>query len=122
MRVGSGGCQEKTIVLCLVTYKISFGAQPLPAILVEKALQEITGCHCAAHGDLERLVQNVLVHLGHILAVEGGLGRDCKRPEDYPCSGTQILSYCLVGFGVTPAVAQDFLLTVLRDHTWQCMI
>lgn len=61
---------------CQVTYKVFFGAQSLPLVLVEKGLQEVTGGHRPTPGDLQRLVQNVLIHLGYVLAVEGRLVRE----------------------------------------------
>lgn len=59
-----------------VTYKVCFGAQPLPLVLVEKGLQEVAGGHGPAPRDLQWLVQNVLIHLGYVSAVEGRLVRE----------------------------------------------
>lgn len=70
-----------------VTYKVCFGAQPLPLVLVEKSLQEVAGGHRPAPRDLERLVQNVLIHLGHISAVEGRLVREGEKLGDHSCYG-----------------------------------
>lgn len=67
------------MICCQVTYKVCFGAQPLSLVLVEKALQKVAGSHCPAPRDLQWLVQNILIHLGHILAVEGWLVREKER-------------------------------------------
>lgn len=67
---------QKPVFHCQVTYKVFFGAQSLPLVLVEKGLQEVTGSHRPTPGDLQRLVQNVLIHLGYVLAVEGRLVRE----------------------------------------------
>lgn len=80
-------CRKEPGHLWQVTYKVSFGAQPLPLVLVEKALQEVTGSHRPAHRDLQWLVQNVLIHLGYVSAVEGWLVREKERElQDHPCS------------------------------------
>ena len=69
-------CREGPVLHQQVTYKVCFGAQPLPLVLVEKGLKEVTGSHRPAPRDLQWLVQNVLVHLGYVLAVEGWLVRE----------------------------------------------
>lgn len=45
-------CRKAPGHLWQVTYKVCFGAQPLPLVLVEKGLQEVTGSHRPAHRDL----------------------------------------------------------------------
>jgi len=45
-------CRKGPVLFCLVTYKVFLGAQPLPLVLVEKTLQEVTGSHCPASRDL----------------------------------------------------------------------
>lgn len=72
-------CRKGPALFRLVTYKVCLGAQPLLLVLVEQALQEVTGGHCPASRDLEWLVQNILIHLGDIFVEEGGLGRQGEK-------------------------------------------
>lgn len=61
------------LVIREATYKVCFGTQPPLLVLMEKSMEDITGCHSLASLDLELLVENVVIHLRHIPAIKGRL-------------------------------------------------
>lgn len=61
------------LIIREATYKVCFGTQPPLLVLVEKSMEDITGCHSLASLDLELLVENVVIHLRHIPAIKGRL-------------------------------------------------
>lgn len=53
-----------------VTHKVILGAQPLCPVFLQEALQEVSGGIGDIWLQLERLVQNVIIHLSCIAAVK----------------------------------------------------
>lgn len=61
------------------TYKVLCAAQPLGSVLLQEALQQVSGCVGNVGLQLQRLVQDVVVHLRCVAAVERGLGGGRKK-------------------------------------------
>lgn len=61
------------------TYKVLCAAQPLGSVLLQEALQQVSGCVGNVGFQLQGLVQDVVVHLRCVTAVERRLGRDKKN-------------------------------------------
>lgn len=65
--------------VCVGTYKIVFHSQPLSAVLLQEPLQQFSACVGHVGLQYERLVQDIVVHLSCVAAVEGGLWRETAK-------------------------------------------
>lgn len=63
------------------TYKVFCATQPLGAVFLQQTLQQVSGCVGNVGLQLQRLVQDVVVHLCRVAAVERRLGRNKKKRE-----------------------------------------
>lgn len=63
------------------THKVILAAQPLGALLLQQALQQVSGRVGDVGLELQRLVEDVVVHLGRVAAVERRL-RAVRRGEE----------------------------------------
>lgn len=52
------------------THKVVLAAQPLGPLLLQQALQQVSGRVGDVGLELQRLVEDVVVHLGRVAAVE----------------------------------------------------
>lgn len=83
----------------LSTYKVVGAAQPLGPVLLQQALQQMPRRVGNVGFQLQRLVQDVVVHLCCVAAVERRLGRDETEQLATPL-GTDSRGVTKVGCGV----------------------